>query len=62
MAKAKACRIHGYARGMEPVVYVENIRNYYDLLVWLTKNDDLQKQASNRNANIVDLAFESSTN
>ena len=53
---------HGYARGMEPVVYVENIRNYYDLLVWLTKNDDLQKQASNRNANIVDLAFESSTN
>lgn len=33
---------HGYARGMEPVVYVENIRNYYDLLVWLTENDELQ--------------------
>jgi len=23
---------HGYARGMEPVLYVERIRNYYDLL------------------------------
>lgn len=27
---------YGYARGEEPVVYVENVRNYYDLLVWLT--------------------------
>jgi membrane-bound lytic murein transglycosylase F len=27
---------HGYARGVEPVIYVENVRNYYDLLVWLT--------------------------
>jgi membrane-bound lytic murein transglycosylase F len=26
---------HGYARGDEPVIYVENVRNYYDLLVWL---------------------------
>ena len=25
---------HGYARGNEPVVYVSNIRNYYDLLKW----------------------------
>ncbi len=25
---------HGYARGYEPVIYVENIRNYYDLLIW----------------------------
>ncbi|MEJ2382707.1 MAG: membrane-bound lytic murein transglycosylase MltF [Gammaproteobacteria bacterium] len=24
----------GYARGREPVIYVENIRSYYDLLVW----------------------------
>lgn len=27
---------YGYARGKEPVVYVENVRNYYDLLVWLS--------------------------
>ncbi|MGH1441754.1 MAG: membrane-bound lytic murein transglycosylase MltF [Cellvibrionaceae bacterium] len=25
---------HGYARGYEPVRYVENIRNYYNILVW----------------------------
>lgn len=31
---------HGYARGWEPVMYVENIRNYYDILVWLTEDDD----------------------
>ncbi|HKK13379.1 MAG TPA: transglycosylase SLT domain-containing protein, partial [Gammaproteobacteria bacterium] len=31
---------HGYARGREPVRYVENIRSYYDILVWTTKQDD----------------------
>jgi len=30
---------HGYARGLEPVLYVENIRRYYDILVWATSND-----------------------
>ena len=25
---------HGYARGWEPVKYVESIRNYYNILVW----------------------------
>ena len=25
---------HGYARGNEPVEYVQNIRRYYDVLVW----------------------------
>jgi len=25
---------YGYARGREPVMYVENIRSYYDLLIW----------------------------
>ena len=25
---------HGYARGWEPVRYVENIRSYYDILQW----------------------------
>ena len=33
---------HGYARGWEPVMYVENIRNYYDILVWLTKADAMK--------------------
>lgn len=31
---------HGYARGQEPVNYVQNIRRYYDVLVW---NDEQQK-------------------
>ena len=31
---------HGYARGWEPVRYVENIRSYYDLLIWHTEGND----------------------
>ncbi len=31
---------HGYARGREPVHYVENIRSYYDILVWFSEQDD----------------------
>lgn len=31
---------HGYARGMEVVRYVENIRNYFDMLVWHMENRD----------------------
>ena len=30
---------YGYARGSEPVHYVKNIRNYYDMLVWLTDGE-----------------------
>ncbi|MGR9073545.1 MAG: membrane-bound lytic murein transglycosylase MltF, partial [Gammaproteobacteria bacterium] len=36
---------HGYARGSEPVRFVENIRNYYDLLVWLTEDNPIEKNA-----------------
>ena len=25
---------YGYARGQEPVNYVQNIRRYYDVLIW----------------------------
>jgi membrane-bound lytic murein transglycosylase F len=31
---------YGYARGREPVRYVENIRSYYDILVWHTEKDE----------------------
>jgi len=34
---------HGYARGNEPVRYVENIRSYYDILVWITERDNVPK-------------------
>jgi membrane-bound lytic murein transglycosylase F len=29
----------GYARGWEPVLYVNNIRSYYTILKWLTENE-----------------------
>jgi len=29
----------GYARGWEPVLYVNNIRSYYNILKWLTRDD-----------------------
>ncbi len=32
----------GYARGWEPVQYVDNIRSYYNILIWLTDNDDTE--------------------
>ena len=31
----------GKARGSEPVKYVENIRDYHDLLIWLTRMENL---------------------
>jgi len=42
---------YGYARGWEPVLYVNNIRSYYNILKWLTaneeplENDELDKAA-----------------
>jgi membrane-bound lytic murein transglycosylase F len=30
----------GYARGWEPVLYVNNIRSYYNILQWLTTNEE----------------------
>jgi membrane-bound lytic murein transglycosylase F len=33
---------YGYARGREPVRYVQNIRSYYDLLVWVTDGDPVR--------------------
>ncbi|MGB5339574.1 MAG: membrane-bound lytic murein transglycosylase MltF [Gammaproteobacteria bacterium] len=34
---------HGYARGSEPVRYVENIRTYFDILVWYTDRDVIRR-------------------
>jgi membrane-bound lytic murein transglycosylase F len=30
---------YGYARGWEPVLYVNNIRNYYNIIRWITSNE-----------------------
>ncbi len=32
---------YGYARGWEPVLYVNNIRSYYNIMRWLTDNEDV---------------------
>lgn len=37
---------YGYARGWEPVLYVNNIRAYYNILVWLTDNEPLPQDES----------------
>lgn len=31
---------YGYARGHEPVIYVQNIRRYYDVLAWMTEPEE----------------------
>ena len=41
---------YGYARGWEPVLYVNNIRSYYNILRWITasetqESDDLDQEA-----------------
>ena len=34
---------YGYARGWEPVLYVNNIRSYYNILKWLTAGEELEE-------------------
>ena len=34
---------YGYARGWEPVLYVNNIRAYYNILVWLTEQEETEE-------------------
>lgn len=57
---------HGYARGSEPVHYVENIRSYYDLLVWLTEENFTEKSVMSLKEKPIDkkntaLSFEPPT-
>ena len=35
---------YGYARGWEPVLYVKNIRSYFDILLWMTANEKLEEE------------------
>lgn len=36
---------YGYARGWEPVLYVNNIRRYYNIIRWLTSNEAGEEEA-----------------
>lgn len=35
---------HGYARGHQAAIYVGNIRSYYDMLVWITRDKDAEPE------------------
>jgi membrane-bound lytic murein transglycosylase F len=35
---------YGYARGSEAAKYVQNIRNYYDILIWMTDKEKTIKE------------------
>jgi membrane-bound lytic murein transglycosylase F len=35
---------YGYARGWEPVRYVDNVRSYYDILLWITSDEQWARQ------------------
>ncbi len=35
---------YGYARGREPVRFVENIRTYYDILIWFTDREAVKEE------------------
>jgi membrane-bound lytic murein transglycosylase F len=42
---------YGYARGDEPVHYVENIRRYYDTLTWIDDKSQQQKKIEQQTTN-----------
>jgi len=51
---------YGYARGWEPVLYVNNIRAYYNIIGWLTDNeeeaDEVEDDASAEDSELIALA------
>jgi membrane-bound lytic murein transglycosylase F len=45
----------GYARGWEPVLYVNNIRSYYNILRWITASEP-QEEEEEQPEDVVELA------
>jgi len=48
----------GYARGWEPVLYVNNIRAYYNILQWLTANEEAEMREFDMPGDIAEPAAE----
>jgi len=48
----------GYARGWEPVLYVDNIRAYYNILQWLTANEEDEMREFDLPDDVVEPATE----
>jgi membrane-bound lytic murein transglycosylase F len=51
---------HGYARGWEPVKYVNNVRTYYEILYWLEPFEDPEETPLQQAASPLQTASESS--
>ena len=50
---------YGYARGYEPVVYVQNIRRYYDVLNWhLQLRDEQPSLPESVQSEVIKLPFQ----
>ncbi len=47
---------YGYARGWEPVLYVNNIRSYYNIIRWLTGNEDIPEEVPEDEEEVVATA------
>lgn len=47
---------YGYARGWEPVLYVNNIRSYYNIIRWLTENETPAEGADGEEADAFEVA------
>ncbi len=45
---------YGYARGWEPVLYVNNIRSYYNILKWITRNEEQEEEPADPELDIVE--------
>jgi membrane-bound lytic murein transglycosylase F len=46
---------YGYARGWEPVLYVNNIRAYYNIISWLTDNEETPADETTDEQEAADL-------
>ena len=47
---------YGYARGWEPVLYVNNIRAYYNILIWLTEQEEQPAEDAPETNDLVETA------
>ena len=47
---------HGYARGWEPVLYVNNIRSYYNIIRWMTDSEETEATEEETSDETLELA------
>lgn len=52
---------YGYARGWEPVFYVNNIRSYYNIILWITENEEALEESLDDEVEPENIEIASST-